>query len=217
MSMGEQMANNWNLASVAASRKLGAPPVDVPAQLCALPRGEIAEIVGEPCSGRTALAQSMLATATLGGEVSALVDGDDAFDPASAQRAGAELAKLLWVQCGHRLDAALKATDMILHAGGFGLIVLDVCDILPRELNRVPISFWYRCRRALEHTSSVLLIVASAPIAGSCAARQISLERKQFRWAGSPPFQTIERLEIRAASRKPPSTRPVDLEAAWEA
>src|SRR6202142_4072285 len=128
--------------------------------LAALPRGTICEILGEPSTGRTALAHSMLATATLGGEVVAVVDSHDTFDPASARKAGADLGKLLWVQCGHRLETALKATDLILHSGGFGLIVLDLGELTSGALQKIPTSYGYRFQRAVEHTTSALLIVA---------------------------------------------------------
>ena len=181
--------------------------------LAALPRGTICEILGEPSTGRTAVAQSMLTTVTTGGEVVAVVDCNDAFDPASAQNSGVDLSKLLLVQCGHRLEHALRATDMILHSGGFGLIVLDLCDVLYSALNRIPISYWHRFRRAVEHTPSILLVLARQSIARSCAARQFALRQQAIQWRGLPPFQTIHCLAMEAVSRKPPGLGPVRLEA----
>lgn len=184
--------------------------------LAALPRGTICEILGDSSAGRTALAQSMLATATVGGEVVAVVDCNDAFDPASTQNAGSDLGKLLWVQCGHRLEHALRATDMILHSGGFGLIVLDLCDVPYSALNRVPISYWHRFRRAVEHTPSILLVLARQSLARSCAARQFSLRQQAIHWHGAPPFQTMHCLTMEAVSRKPMGLSPVRLEALAE-
>jgi len=181
-------------------------------------RGSIAEILGQTSTGRTALAQSILATATLGGAVAAWVDCHDAFDPASAEKAGADLGKLLWVQCGHQLETALKAADMVLHSGGFGLIVLDLCDATAAAFQRVPLSYWYRIRRAVEHTPSILLILARESVARSCASRQFDLGRETLEWRGLAPFQTIVRLESRAVSRRPVSAAPMKLEALarWE-
>lgn len=173
--------------------------------IAALPRGAISEILGATSTGRTAFAQNTLATATLGGEVSAWVDCHDSFDPASAGEAGADLDKMLWVQCGHRLEVALKAADMILHSGGFGLIVLDLCGVSVSMLQRVPLSYWYRIRNAVEHTPSVLLVLGRDSIAKACAARQFELQKSNLEWRGSPPFQTMVRLEINAMSRKPMS------------
>src|ERR1700678_3799803 len=119
--IGEQMANiGYALQAVPPRLHLQ----DALRGLATLPRGSITEILGDRSTGRTALAQSMLATATLAGEVAAWIDGGDSFDPASAARAGADLGKLLWVQCAHSMETAAKAADMVLHSGAFGLIVL---------------------------------------------------------------------------------------------
>lgn len=185
--------------------------------LSAVPRGGITEILGDESTGRTALAQSMLATATLGGEIAAWIDSTDSFDPASAVKAGGDLGKMLWVQCAHRLEVALKAADMILHSGGFGLIVLDLCGVSTVALQRVPTSYWYRLRRAIEHTPSVLLVLACQSLARSCAARQFGLDRPRLKWRGEMPFQTIVRLESHASARRPVPANPVRLEAIADA
>jgi len=158
----------------------------------------------------------MLATATLGGEVAAMVDCHDTFDPASAKKAGADLGKLLWVQCGHRLETALRATDMILHSGGFGLILLDLCDVPAQAFQRVPISHWYRFRNAVEHTPSILLILARQSVTRSCATRQFELHQQTIQWQGKAPFQTIQHLAAQASSRKPMGVSPVMLQAVAE-
>jgi len=185
--------------------------------LPSLPHGTICEILGDSSTGRTAVAYAMLATATWGGGVVAVVDSDDVFDPATAQLAGADLGKLLWVQCGHSVERALRAADMILHGGGFGLIVLDLCDASAVALNRVPISYWHRFRRAVEQTPSILLVLARQSVARSCATRQFELRQTEVQWRGAPPFQTMDRLSLSAVSRKPMGMNPVDLEAFAEA
>jgi hypothetical protein len=222
IALGEQKANP--VATVASARPLSSFPAikaphefqDLTHGLAALPRGTICEILGEPSTGRTALAHSMLATATLGGEVVAVVDSNDTFDPVSAQRAGADLGKLLWVQCGHHLETALRAADMILHNGGFGLILLDLCDMAPAALDRVPVSYWYRFRGAIEHTPSLMLILSRQSVARSCATRQFGLRQQTVQWRGEAPFQTMQWLAMEAASRKPMGTSPVNLEARAE-
>lgn len=177
--------------------------LDLSHGLAALPRGGITEILGEPTTGRTAVAQWMLATATRGGEVCAVIDTPNAFDPASAMKSGTDLGKLLWVQCSHNLETALKAADMILHNGGFGLVLLDLCDVAPAAFHRVPTSCWYRFRLAIEPTPTVLLILARQSVAKSCATRQFKLEYQNVQWEGAAPFQTIDRLDTRASSQKP--------------
>jgi hypothetical protein len=65
-------------------------------------RGCLTEICGTASSGRTSVLLFALARATQRGEVCALVDSSDAFDPASAAAAGMELSRLLWVRCGEK-------------------------------------------------------------------------------------------------------------------
>src|SRR5690242_7859846 len=52
------------------------------------PRGQLSEIVGPHSSGRTSLLWQLLASATARGELVALVDALDRFDPAAAAAAG---------------------------------------------------------------------------------------------------------------------------------
>jgi hypothetical protein len=65
-----------------------------------LARGCLTEICGTASSGRTSVLLFALARATQRGEVCALVDAGNAFDPASAAAAGMEMTRLLWVRCG---------------------------------------------------------------------------------------------------------------------
>jgi len=187
--------------------------LDLTRGLGATPRGAITELLGQESTGRTALAQSYLATATLGGEIAAWVDCGDAFDPVSAAKAGADLGKMLWVRCGHRLEIALKAVDMILHSGGFGLVILDVCGATDAALRPVPLSYWYRIRRAVEGTPSILLVLSRQSVARACATRQFVLDQAKLEWRGLAPFQTIARRKFQAISRKPMSAGVVALEA----
>jgi len=67
-----------------------------------IPRGCLTEIRGLASSGRTSVVLFALACATQRGEVCALVDTGDTFDPASAAAAGMEMSRLLWVRCGEK-------------------------------------------------------------------------------------------------------------------
>lgn len=149
------------------------------------PRGAITEISGPVSSGRTSLIHSILARATESGECCAMVDGAGAFDPWSAAQAGVDLQKLLWVRANGRLDAALKAADLIVHSGGFGVIVLDLCEAPAQELNRIPLSYWYRFRGALENTPGRFIVASHVPLAKSCARLPLEMRREGARWTGS--------------------------------
>jgi len=74
-------------------------------------RGCLTEICGSSSSGRTSLLLCALARATQRGEVCALVDASDAFDPASAAAAGMEMSRLLWVRCGERYPSRKFRAD----------------------------------------------------------------------------------------------------------
>src|SRR5579863_1073484 len=90
-----------------------------------LARGILVEICGRRSSGRTAGCLHVLAQATRRGEVCAVVDLYDSFHPASAQAAGVVLERLIWVRCQLNAEHAMRAADLLLHAGGFGVIWLD--------------------------------------------------------------------------------------------
>src|SRR6266851_1298097 len=167
-----------------------------------LPRGCLTEICGPASSGRTTLLLAALAAATRRGECCAVVDAGDALDPQSAAAAGVELERLLWVRCGedlprrhgdtekknlkskfengsygpeHCLEQLLRVTDLLLESGGFGMIALDLGDLPPQTARRIPLTTWFRFRRAVEHTPTVLLAVERQSIAGSCSSLLIKL------------------------------------------
>src|SRR5271156_2332438 len=145
-----------------------------------LPRGCLTEVCGPASSGRTTLLLAALAAATRRGECCVLVDASDALDPQSAAAAGVELDRLLWVRCGENspeksLEQLLRTTDLLLESGGFGLIALDLGDLPEQAARRIPLTTWFRFRRAVEHTPTVLLAVERQSIAGSCSSLLIKL------------------------------------------
>ena len=169
----------------------------------AAPRGMVTEIAGARSSGRTAFVWNAIARATQAGEVCAIVDLASRVDPAAAERAGVDLQRLLWIRCEGRTDAAFRAADMLLHAGGFAIIALDLCDAPERDLRRVPLSYWFRFRRAVEGTPAALLVCASRPVVGTCASLQIETHREAATWRGTLPFPLLESVEWQATARKP--------------
>jgi len=145
-----------------------------------LPRGCLTEICGPASSGRTTVLLAALAAATRRGECCAVVDASDALDPQSATSAGVELDRLLWVRCVESspqkcLEQLLRATDLLLESGGFGMIALDLGDLPPQAARRIPLTTWFRFRRAVEHTQTVLLAIERQSIAGSCSSLLIKL------------------------------------------
>jgi hypothetical protein len=147
-----------------------------------LPRGAITEIFGPPSSGRTSTMVSILAEAIARDEVCALVDGNDAFDPKSAESAGVELNRLLWVRC-HKLDQVLKSTDLLLQGGGFGRVVMDLTDLPLSHMRSVPLASWFRFQRTIEKTPTVLLVVSPESVVQSAAALVLRMEMRAAEWS----------------------------------
>jgi len=175
-----------------------------------LPRGGLTEIVGLASSGRTALALAILAAMTARKEVCAWVDAQDAFDPCSAQLAGADLERLLWARC-RNIEQTLRTADLLIHGGGFGMVVLDLSDVTPRIVRRVPLSFWFRFRRAVEHTPTVLILLEQEPCAKTCASlvlgvRNLKLEIRNSKLEiGNWKLETGNwKLETRNSEIAPP-------------
>jgi recombination protein RecA len=243
-----------------------------------VPRGALTELFGPASSGRTSVMMSLIASVTRRQEVCAVIDVTDSFDPASAEAAGVDLQRLLWVRCGKtvsscefqvsgapqrnaerrpakmnevappakniswsihenydarlrhaitggcfemargrvassqypvaskkaappptrnpkpetrylnsearnnpaskwtKLDQALKATDLLLQSGGFGLIVIDLGDISVEQARRIPLTSWFRFRRVVENTPTILLLVARDTCAKTCASLVLQLQ-----------------------------------------
>jgi len=140
-----------------------------------LPRGAISEIFGPASSGRTSLMYSLLTYATTHEETCALVDTNDVFAPTAAIRAGMNFDRLLWVRCAGNLEHAFKAADLLLHAGGFGVVVLDLGDVPGKEARQIISSWWYRFRRTVEDKPTVLTVISEEACTRSCAALAFEL------------------------------------------
>jgi len=73
------------------------------------------------------------------------------------------------------VEQALRVTDLLLQSGGFGMVAVDLGDIPFRTARRIPLASWFRFRRAVERTPTVLLAITQAPCAQSCAALSLKL------------------------------------------
>ncbi len=191
--------------------------VELDAVTGGLPRGGITEIYGPVSSGRTSLGLSVLAQRTGHGDVCAWVDAGDSFDPGSAQRMGVALHRLLWVRC-RDLEQSVQAASLILSSAGFGLVVLDLGGVPLRALHRLPLSLWFRFRRAVEHTPTLLLVLAPEPCAKSCASLILRLRLDEASWStlpdtatfDNPPTSTLTSALSRLRERGGPVSRWVD-------
>jgi len=78
---------------------------------------------------------------------------------------------------------------LLLQGGGFGMVVLDLGDIPSKSLRRVPLTSWFRFRRAVEPTATVLLLVEPEPWAKTCASLVVQLQREEICASDSAPGQ----------------------------
>jgi recombination protein RecA len=164
-------------------------PVLVPTGIAALdefagglPRGSLTEIYGPPCSGKTSILHSALAARTAASEACALVDALDAFDPATSQRSGVFLPKLLWVRA-HGIEQAFRCLDLLLQGGGFGFVILDIADAPVRVVRKIPLNVWFRLRRTVENTSTILLVLSQESNAKTCASLVLRVEGEDACWS----------------------------------
>jgi recombination protein RecA len=231
-SLGEQLSSTLLLRERAAPLTVSFGIAALDRLTGGLPRGALTEIAGPASSGRTGVMLAALAAATRRQEVCALVDASDSFDPASATTAGVDLERLLWVRCssvqprqrsfspagalpagGFRCAAALeqvlKVADLLLQAGGFGMVVLDLGDIPADSARRVPLTSWFRFRRAVDPTATVLLLIEQEPCAKTCASLVLRLRAEAVGAAEAlPASETVRAPELVVPSpeKLPPQT-----------
>jgi recombination protein RecA len=67
-------------------------------------------------------------------------------------------------------------TDLLLQACGFQVIVLDLADIAPQHVTRIPLATWFRFRAAAEQAQCALLVLTQHPATGSSNAMLLRLE-----------------------------------------
>ncbi len=154
-----------------------------------LARGHLSEIVGSRSSGRTSVICRILAAAAERGEAVALIDTCDRFDPACAEAAGVDLSTLLWVRDTGDAARALKAMNLVLQAGGFGIVAFDLADVHAMAVRQFPYTTWMRIARVIEGSQTAAVIVGADRIARSPGGATIALGAPatgaRGRWSGA--------------------------------
>jgi RecA/RadA recombinase len=143
------------------------------------PQAALAELRGRRTSGRTAILYASLARSIDAGQSVALIDSEGSLDPRLAAAAGITLPRLLWIRSAPEL--ALKATDLVVSAGGFALVALDFGDRQPRA----PSAAWIRLKHEAARQSTTILVASPATAAGSFAAATVELA------AAEPRFENL--------------------------
>lgn len=138
-----------------------------------LPKSAITELIGPPRNaGSASLIHTFLQSAQRDRYFLALIDGNDSFDPGSADPGC--LPHLLWVRCRNTFET-IKAADFLLRDGNFPLVVVDLVLNSPEELRKIPQTSWYRLQRLVENTSSACVILSRKSMVSS-AQLKIVLE-----------------------------------------
>jgi len=110
----------------------GAIALDIALGVGGVPRGRVVEIYGPESSGKTTLAQHIVAQAQKMGGIAAFIDAEHAFDPIYAARCGVDVDNLLISQPDFG-EQALEICETLVRSNAVDLIVIDsVAALVPR-------------------------------------------------------------------------------------
>jgi len=110
----------------------GSLSLDLALGIGGLPRGRITEIFGSEASGKSTLAQHIIAEAQKAGGIAAYIDAEHALDPSYASNCGVNIDDLLISQPDNG-EQALEITETLVRSGGIDVVVIDsVAALVPR-------------------------------------------------------------------------------------
>jgi recA bacterial DNA recombination protein len=167
-----------------------------------LTRGTLSEFMGSASTGRTSLALNLLAKLTSLGEICAVIDSCNGFDPRSAALAGVVLENLLWARCSGDLENAFTSADYLVQAKGFGMIWLNLCGLPKHKLKMVPRTYWYRYRTGIKETPTLFIVTGEEPVAGSASHETFEMSRKDTMWSGLGRYKLLREFHLDLHSRK---------------
>src|SRR5688500_3554050 len=165
-------------------------------------RGTLAEFAGGPSTGKTSLVLSLLSKLTRAGEVCAVVDSTNSYDPCSAVTSGVEIENLLWVKCGGDIEKAFLSADYLVQAKGFGAVWLNLSGLPKHKLRMVPKTYWYRYRTRIKETPTLVLVTEEEPVTGSASQHAFTLSRGGVEWTGSGRYKLLKEFSLNLHSRK---------------
>ena len=110
----------------------GALALDLALGIGGIPRGRVTEIFGSESSGKTTLAQHIIAETQKTGGTAAYIDVEHAFDPTYAANCGVNLRDLLISQPDTG-EQALEITETLVRSSAVDVVVIDsVAALAPR-------------------------------------------------------------------------------------
>jgi hypothetical protein len=145
------------------------------------PRGIIATLEGPPGSGRSAVAARLLATATAGGGLGALIEmprsPEGALYPPALAEAGIDLERLLVIRVDDAAGVA-RAADIVLRAAAFGVVVIPAVALAAAAWTRLA---------GLAHHAGALLVALGVEASDELryfASLRVRLAPARVQWAG---------------------------------
>ncbi len=126
MRFGESKASNVDAVST------GSVSLDIALGVRGVPRGRIIEVFGPEASGKTTLAQHIIAEVQKKGGIAAFVDAEHALDPDYARKIGVDVDNLLISQPDTG-EQALEIVETLVRSNAVDVVVVDsVAALVPR-------------------------------------------------------------------------------------
>ena len=98
---------------------------------------------------------------------------------------------------GTAVDRALKALNLVLQAGGFSLVAIDLADVPPVRLKQIPFTTWPRVQRVIEGSDTACVLVTPEPLARSAGGLTLSLAGRST-WTGvSDRSRLLQGVDLR--------------------
>ncbi len=110
----------------------GSLSLDIALGIGGIPRGRIVEIFGSESSGKSTLAQHIIAEAQKAGGIAAYIDAEHALDPAYAATCGVNVEEM-YISQPDTGEQALEITEILVRSGAVDVVIIDsVAALVPR-------------------------------------------------------------------------------------
>jgi recombination protein RecA len=136
----------------------------------------------------------------------------EVFEPNTPRRLLPQRKPIVSGKPWSRLEQALRVTDLLLQAGGFSAIVLDMGSIAPEYASRVPLATWFRYRAAAEKSQASILLLTQHACAKSSAGLVLRLQPGNALQEEKTVFTGVEYcVEVARERFQPVSTNVIPL------
>jgi len=136
----------------------------------------------------------------------------EVFEPNTPRRLVPQRKPVVSGKPWSRIEQALHVTDLLLQAGGFSAIVLDMGSIAPEYASRVPLATWFRYRAAAEKSQTSILLLTQHACAKSSAGLVLRLQPGNALHEEKTVFTGVEYcVEVARERFQPVSTNVIPL------